>query len=414
MARFCAYAQKVFGLGQRLPSLTDTRVRPCIPTAAVFASLFVLFATRRGSLNGLEPDLRIPGRLRGIVGARIPSVDSLGRISALMDTPPLQQFLADIAHQLKRNKALSSLEDWYVAAVDGHEFFSSRKRCCEQCQSRTITVEGQEVTEYYHQGVVCHLIGQDLALVLDVELLQPGEGELTAAQRLLDRVFAHYPRFFDVVCGDELYFNAPFINFCRDHHKQVIVTAKGDHRLLVQDAAGLFPTQQPGCFVAQKGRRTVRFWDEEGFTSCEGVKQPLRFLRTQETVQRRERIAGAWQETEETTTWSWATTLTKVQMSARGVWRCGHARWDIENDCFNTLASHWGLNHCFKHDPRAIVNFLLISFIVYALLQSFYLRNLKPALRARLQLTLIALARELDRGLVGCQAPWAGRLARAP
>ena len=36
------------------------------------------------------------------------------------------------------------------------------------------------------------------------------------------------------------------------------------------------------------------------------------------------------------------------------------------------------------------------------------------ALRARLQLTLIALARELDRGLVGCQAPWAGWLARAP
>jgi hypothetical protein len=414
MARFCAYAQKVFGLGQRLPTLTDARVRPCIPTAAAFASLLVLFATRRGSLNGLEPDLRIPARLRGIVGARIPSVDSIGRISTLMDTPPLQQLLAGIAHQLKRNKALTSLEDWYVAAVDGHEFFSSRKRCCPQCQSRTITVQGQEVTEYYHQGVVCHLIGQDLALVLDVELLQPGEGELTAAQRLLDRVWANYPRFFDIVCGDELYFNAPFINFCLDRHKHVIVTAKGDHRLLVQDAAGLFPTQQPHCFLAQGGRRTVQFWDEQDFTSCEGVKTSLRFMRTQETVQRRQRIAGAWQHTQETTTWSWATTLTKAQMSPRGVWRCGHARWDIENDCFNTLASHWGLNHCFKHQPQAIVNVLLTAFIVYALLQSFFLRNLKPALRARLQLTLIALARELDRGLMGCQAPWSGELARAP
>ena len=39
-------------------------------------------------------------------------------------------------------------------------------------------------------------------------------------------------------------------------------------------------------------RRAVRFWDEEGFTSCEGVKGPLRVLRTEETVRRRERIAG--------------------------------------------------------------------------------------------------------------------------
>jgi hypothetical protein len=412
MARFCAYADKVFDLGSQLGQLTDTRTRPQIPTAAAFASAFTLFATRRGSLNGLEPDLRLPARLRGLVGAEPPSVDSIGRIYALMDSPPLRRLLADSAHRLKRNKALTPHEGWYVAAVDGHEFFSSRKRCCPQCQRRTLIVQGEPVTQYYHQGVVCHLIGQELALVLDVELLRPGEGEETAAKRLLERVFAQYPRFFDIVAADALYFDAPFINFCVERRKHVIVTAKGDHRLLVQDARGLFGQQEPGRWVDAKGRRTVRYWDEEGFTSCEGVKPPLRVLRTEETVRHRERIAGEWQETDETTTWSWATTLTKAQMSTRGLWRCGHARWDIENDCFNTLATHWGLNHCFKHTPEAIVNFLLTSFLVYALLQSFWRRNLKPAAWAGL--TLIALARELDRGLVGCRAPWAGQLARAP
>ena len=412
MARFCAYVEKLFGLGSQLGKLTDNRTDPQIPTAAVFASVFTLFSTRRGSLNGLEQDLRIPARLRGIVGARVPSVDSIGRIYELMASPPLRQILCDIAHQLKRNKALSSREGWYVAAVDGHEFFSSRKRCCPQCQRRTLTVDGKPVTEYFHQGVVCHLIGQDLALVLDVELLRPGEGEETAAKRLLERVFTHYPRFFDVVSADALYFDAPFINFCLDHHKHVIVTAKGENRLLVQDAEGLFAHQQPGQWIDDHGKRTVQFWDEEGFTSCEGVKRSLRFLRTQETVRKRERIARQWHETEQTTTWSWATTLPKTQLSTRGLWRCGHARWDIENDCFNTLATHWGLDHCFKHAATAIVNFLLTSFIVYALLQSFWQRNLKPALRRGL--TLIGLARELDRGVVGCRAPWFGQLARAP
>ncbi len=268
------------------------------------------------------------------------------------------------------------------------------------------------MVEYYHQGVVCHLIGQGIALVLDVELLKPGEGEETAAKRLLKRVFADYPRYFDIVVGDALYFDAPFINFCLDLHKHVIITAKGDHRLLVQDAQGLFSQQQPGCWVDAKPKRTVRYWDEQGFTSCEGVKQPLRVLRTEETVRRRQRIAGHWHETDQTATWSWLTTLSKRQMSVRGVWRCGHGRWDIENDCFNTLAAHWGLDHCFKHAAGAIVNFLLTAFIAYAMLQSFWLRNLKPAVRAGL--SLIALARELDRGLIGCPAPWYGVLARGP
>ena len=124
-------------------NLTDARICPQIPTAAAFASVFTLFATRRGSLNGLEQDLRIPARLRGIVGTRVPSVDSIGRIYELMDSQPLRQILCDIAHRLKRNKALSSHEGWYVAAIDGHEFFSSRKRCCPQCQTRTFTVDGQ-------------------------------------------------------------------------------------------------------------------------------------------------------------------------------------------------------------------------------------------------------------------------------
>jgi hypothetical protein len=329
-----------------------------------------------------------------------------------MDSPPLRQLLSDVAHQLKRNKALTPTEGYLAAAVDGHEFFSSRKRCCPQCQTRILTVDGEEVTEYYHQGVVCQLIGQELALVLDVELLRPGEGEETAAKRLLERVFAHYPRYFDIVVGDALYFDAPFINSCLDHHKHVIVTAKGEHRLLVQDAGGLFASQEPSRFVAEKGRRTVRSWDEEEFTSCAGVKSPLRVMSTVETVRRRERIGARWQETEETTKWSWATTLKKAELSPRGLWQFGHRRWGVENNGFNVLSAHWGLDHCFKHAAAAIVNFLLTSFVVYGLLQSFYQRNLKPS--AEKPRTLIGLAAELHRGVSEGPAPWTGLLARGP
>jgi hypothetical protein len=320
--------------------------------------------------------------------------------------------LVRIHHQLKRNKALADGDDLKIAAVDGHEFFKSRKRCCEQCQQRTLTIQGEQVVEYYHQGVVCHLIEHRLAVPLDVELLRPGEGEETAAKRLLTRVFANYGRFFDVVGGDALYFDAPFINFCREHHKHALVVVKGEQRLLLQDAQGLFAQQLPQ--VWQDRRRTVQSWDAEGFTTCEGVQQPLRVVHTLETLHRRERIAGQWSEKEETSVWYWATTLTKRQLSTRRIWQAGHRRWDEENDCFNTLSMHWGLDHCFKHDPTAIVNFVLTLFLAYVLLQCFWQRNVKAPLRKKIG-TLLSLAEELRRSLgAEVQAPWYKQLARAP
>lgn len=413
MNRFCRYVDKCFHFQELLPRLTDTRKKPQIPSAAVFASVFALFAGNRTSLHSLEKDLvRIPARLRGVVGPQPPSSDTIGRVYALLESGPLRQVLVQVHHRLKRNKALADGDDLKIAAVDGHEFFNSRKRCCPQCQQRTIKVRDEEVLEYYHQGVVCHLIEHQLAVPLDVELLRPGEGEETAAKRLLERVFANYPRFFDVVCGDALYFDAPFINFCLDHHKHALVVVKGDQRLLLQDAQGLFAHQAPR--VWHDGRRTVPSWDADGFTTCEGVDQPLRVVHTVETVRRRARRAGQWQEKEETSSWYWASTLSQRQLSTRRVWSAGHHRWDVENDGFNTLATHWGLDHCFKHEPTAIVNFVLTLFLVYVLLQCFWQRNLKTPWRAVLG-TLLNLADELRRSLgPGVRAPWYPQLARAP
>ena len=257
-------------------------------------------------------------------------------------------------------------------------------------------MDDQEVTEYYHRGAVCHLIGQDLAIPLDVELQRPGEGEVSAAKRLLERVFANYSRYFDAVVGDGLYLEAPFINFCLEHHKHIVVVVKGDQRLLLQDAQGLFSQRAPDGQWTE-GRRTIQYWDDEGFTSCAGVSQPLRVLHTVETVQSRERIARQWKETAKTSAWYWATSFSQRQFPVRKFWQAGHWRWDIENDCFNTTSTHWGLDHVFKHEPTAIVNFVLTLFLAFVLLQCFWQRNLKSPLRDHF--TLIGLAAELYAAL---------------
>ena len=411
LSRFCRYAEKVFDFSSLMEGLIDHRQQGRIPTAAVFLAALTMMLLRRGSLNAIEQDLRMPRRLEGIIGPQSPSADTIGRVYAEIDSDSLRAMLASIHHRLKRNKAVPALGALRIAAVDGHEFFSSRRRCCDACQQRTLTVQGKPVVEYYHQGVVCHLTSSDLALPLDVELLRPGEGEETAARRLLERVFQNYPRYFDVVSADALYFDAPFINFCLEHGKDVIVVVKGESRLLLQDAEGLFAQQEPQRLALPQGE--VLYWDQEGFTSCEGVSQPLRVLRAEETYRRRHRRGGQWVTEDETHHWCWATTLSKNQLGSVLLWRASHDRWDVENRCFNTLVSHWFLNHCYKHAPAAIVNFVLTLFVAFALLQCFHQRNLKGPLRSRW--TLIGLSTELTISLGGrCQAPWTIRWRRPP
>lgn len=213
--------------------------------------------------------------------------------------------------------------------------------------------------------------------------------------------------------GDGLYFEAPFINFCLEHHKDAVVVVKGDQRLLLQDAQGLF-SQRSADGQWAEGRRTVQCWDEEGFTSAEGVAVPLRVLHTIETERCRERVARQWKTSEKTSSWYGATTFNKRRLSSRDLWRAGHWRWDIENGCFNTTSTHGGLDHAFQHDPTAIVNFVLTLFLAFVLLQCFWQRNLKPPLRNRF--TLIGLAAELYAALATMRHGQGIRMpqARAP
>ena len=226
-------------------------------------------------------------------------------------------------------------------------------------------------------------------------------------------MFERYGRYFDAVLGDALYFEAPFFNFCLEHGKDVVAVIKGDQRLLLEDARGLFSQMEPGIWETPGER--IRFWDAEGFTTCKELKRPLRVLHTEETTTRRRRIARKWTHQTEEHEWSWATTIAAARLPTRALWRAGHGRWDIENDLFNTLVTHWYLNHCYKHDPTAIVNFILTLFTAFVLIQAFSHRNLKPPTQARF--TLVGIGDELHIGLAAPngRAPWLdGHGRRAP
>jgi len=166
--------------------------------------------------------------------------------------------------------------------------------------------------------------------------------------------------------------------------------------------------------IWHRDRCTIQAWHAQGF-DYQGIDVPLQVLHTEETEIMRQRIAGQWIEKQETHSWWWATTIPARQLPTRPLWQAAHRRWDVENSNFNTLSRDWALDHCFKHDPTAIINFILTLFIAFVLVQSFYYRNLKSQQRAIFS-TLISIAAELHGSLTGggLQIPWHRRPTHPP
>ena len=102
MSRFCRYVEKLFDFAQRVKAIQDSRPKPRIPTAAIWLSAFLMFATRRGSLNAIESELYRSKRFESFIGSQKPSADRMGDVFCLIPSEQLQTMLSGINHQLGR------------------------------------------------------------------------------------------------------------------------------------------------------------------------------------------------------------------------------------------------------------------------------------------------------------------------
>jgi hypothetical protein len=388
--------------------VSDRRAKPRIATAVMVKSALTMFWTRMGSLNALA--LTAGARSgKQWIGGPLCSADSMGRIAAALDAQALRHGLHHIYDRLKRNKALPDRGGLAVAVLDGHETSASYLRCCHGCLERTIHTPHGDRVQFYHRNVTLLLLGADrpkrpaVRLLLDLEPLRPGEDEVSAARRLLERVMAAYPRAFDVVLGDALYATAPFFNFLLLHGKDALMVLKDERRNLYQDVAGLWEHVQPQTGPYRS--RTCLWWDFQDLRSWPEVNAPVRVIRSLESWSVKRQITK--QPTPQTSEWIWVTTLSVPQARTALVVTLGHERWDIENYGFNELVNGWHADHLYRHDPNAIECFLLLAFLAYNTFHAFLARNLKPQLRAGktelywARLMAAEIYAELDCSIVG-------------
>jgi Fe-S-cluster formation regulator IscX/YfhJ len=359
---FGRYLNKVFDFRSAAAALTDSRRDPEISPATVFLAAFHAFVFRLPSFQQLEAELAQPALQRWIGASRAFSDDALRYSLSGFHLEGLERMLTDINRTLKRNKVFDAdrVQGRIVAALDGIEVLSSYSRHCDSCLERRVTVRKAgvkvEQLQYYHRAVGCQIINGPVKTFLALEWLQPGEGEDTAALRLLRNLPERYgSRFFDILLLDALYAQAPVFQLAAELGWDLVVSLKQNLPELYQSAVRLFARRPADCSLTEQrsGKSyQVQLWDTEGLPFSADYPRPVRVVRSEESLTQNHYRRGEL--TPETTEheWLWITTLDSQAFPASVVRRLGHDRWKQENNGWNDLTQNWAFKHGFLHACR--------------------------------------------------------------
>ena len=382
--------------------MRDQRPYPQIPTPAITLSLFLGAVLRLPSLLQIQAETLRRG-WQHLVGHREPiSDDSLGYVLERYHLEDWRAVLVSTNRQLKENKQLESAKigGLLVVALDANEQFKSRCRCCAQCCQRRIEItdetgQKQEVIEYYHRQVYAHLSGPELSVILDLEAIHPGEEEATAALRLLGRMRRMYGvRFLDAITVDAWYTKGPFLKAVQKLGWGVVTVLKQERFEIYQEATALMESQFP--ILLEKEQRQVKLWEVNHLSFTETIG-PVRVVVAQETWPEAHRVAGRRVVEDQESHWRWAVTQELSGCSAQQIWQMGHRRWGVENHAFNELTQYYHLEHCPRHEPVAILAWLLILVLAMNLFELF--ARVHGKLLRLGKATLQEIAKQLDRGM---------------
>src|SRR6516162_971422 len=359
---FARYLNKVFDFRTGVAGLTDSRQAPEIPPAAVFLAAFHAFVFRLPSFQQCQAELTRPALQRWIGVQRAFRDDTLRYSLSGFALEGLEIMLVQANRTLKRNKAFDAgrVQGRIVAALDGVEVLSSYSRCCDSCLERRVASRrgGAKVErlQYYHRAVGCQIVSGPVKSFVAWEWLQPGEGEETAALRLLRRLPQLYGSpFFDILLLDALYAQTAELDLAGEIGWDVVISLKQNQRDLYQSAIRLFarrPADAESTHQHEGKRYQAQLWDTEGLPFSGEDPRLVRVVRSEETVTENHYREGQLQAESTSHEWLWITTLDPKTFPAVQVRRLGHDRWKLENNGWNDLTQHWAFKHGFLHACR--------------------------------------------------------------
>jgi len=383
------YAVETLGLDSYLRRPGDGRKRHQIPAHDIVWAQIAGQVLRNVSFHSVERLIR-NGSTRALSLSRGFSEDTLAYFNERLDPGPTRAALAATVCRAKRNKAFSG-HVRIGLAIDGTSAgrTGSKKAACELC--RPYADGDGEVIGHRHELAAITVVGAGLTLPIDVEPYGPGDSELAAGCRLLERSATLLgPRFADYVAADAKFACAPFLNAVHRLGLHAIVRLKENLPDLHGRAVVRCNSRQPDQTFLHHGE-LVEIWDEEGFRPWQGLAWPsVRVIRYRQHRTGKSVIDAYW-----------LTDYATQAVGSQALFKMAKSRWEIENQGFNEAKTWHGMEHICRHQANAVlVGWLLLalSLVIERLYRTCYLHRGPHPVRAAADLAMILMI-ELGRGL---------------
>jgi len=291
-----------------------------------------------------------------------------------IDSRTLNPAFSILFHHLQRGKQLEAyrwLDTRYLIAIDGSQYFSSKKVHCPSCLTRK---KGKGPIRYSHQILQAVMINPHMRQVLPMapEPIANTDGnkkqdcEINAAKRLVAKIRTTHPKLPITITADGLYSNQPFIEALKKVGMSFILVAKPtDHKILFEWVNELDGLGDAGHLqlTDDKGRCHRYRWLNQVPLNGSHDADPVNFFEY-------------WLQVGPKVTYhnSWVTDIPVGKDNVVEIVQAGRARWKIENETFNTLKNQgYHIEHNFGHGQHHLsMNFFilnLLAFFIHQILQ---------------------------------------------
>jgi hypothetical protein len=332
-------------------------------------SAFAMFSLKSPSLLAFDKE-RVEGNLQTIYGIeRAPCDTYMRELIDPVSPESLRPAFTGVFRQLQRGKALEPmmfLHGYYLLALDGTGYFSSKTIHCKSCMQK---VHRNGSITYYHQMLGAAIIHPDFREVIPLmpEPIMKQDGtekndcERHAAKRFIVKLRQEHPHLKFIVTEDSLSSNAPHIETLHDHGCHYILGVKeGDH-------AYLFKQVQ----AAEEAGRVTYY---ERHDRAAGVVHRFRFVNDVPLNASRSDVRvnfiEYWERGKDKLQhFSWVTNLRVNTRNVYKLMRGGRARWKIENETFNTLKNQgYHCEHNYGHGEQNLsvvfATIMMLAFLV--------------------------------------------------
>lgn len=320
--------------------------------------------------RGPEADPELLHNLGTMFGLRHVPCDTAMR-ERLDDVEPeaLRPAFKKVISRLQRGKGLEGLtviDDNYLVAIDGTEYFKSERVSCRHCCVRNKT-NGK--AEHYHQMLCASIVnpGSSAAFPLILpEMITKADGatkndcEMNAFKRLLPALRREHPHMKIAVLLDGLYGKAPQIRLLRKYGMGFLIgVKKSDHKALF----GQIEVDGESWETTDKDGVVHRFRWRNGAELNNSHRDLLvnAMTYTEITPAHEVRKGGGKTRTVDTKfqRFAWVTDFDINPDTLMPLMRAGRARWRIENNIFNTMKNQeFDLGHNFGHGDQHLSSVL--------------------------------------------------------